>query len=103
MDAAPTEKKRSRLVHLIRRVLKWTGFAAAFLFGVGIGTYFYFNRGLPSVEGLKTYRPPQVTKVFCGTALCAEFYRERRTWTDLKVLPPHVKNAFLAAEDADFY
>ena len=35
--------------------------------------------------------------------LCAEFYKERRTWVDIATLPPHVKNAFLAAEDADFY
>ncbi|MBI3183376.1 MAG: PBP1A family penicillin-binding protein [Myxococcales bacterium] len=68
------------------------------------GTYYYFDRDLPSVEELRTYRPPQVTKVFCASgALCAEFYRERRTWVQIESLPPHVRNAFLAAEDADFY
>ncbi|MHB8879594.1 MAG: penicillin-binding protein 1A [Myxococcaceae bacterium] len=70
----------------------------------GVGTYLYFDRDLPSVEELRSYKPPQVTKAYCedGT-LCAEFYQERRTWVQIETLPPHVKNAFLAAEDADFY
>jgi penicillin-binding protein 1A len=69
-----------------------------------VGVYLYFDRGLPSVDDLRNYRPPQVTKAYCedGT-LCAEFYKERRTWVQIETLPPHVKNAFLAAEDADFY
>ncbi len=67
-------------------------------------TFWYFSRGLPSVEELRTWRPPQVTKVYCqGGVVCAEYFRERRTWVDVSTVPPHVKNAFLAAEDADFY
>src|SRR5882762_8124955 len=66
--------------------------------------YLHYSRDLPSVETLHTWRPPQGTKVYCkGFVLCAEFYKERRTWVDIATLPPHVKNAFLAAEDADFY
>jgi penicillin-binding protein 1A len=77
---------------------------AAIATALGIGTFFYFDRGLPSVEALRSYRPPQVTKVYCGDgSLCAEFYRQRRTLISIESLPPHVKNAFLAAEDADFY
>jgi len=69
-----------------------------------VATYLYFDRGLPSVSALRTYQPPQVTKVTCADGtLCAEFYRERRTLVPLEALPAYVKNAFLAAEDADFY
>ena len=38
-----------------------------------------------------------------GGPVCAEFYTERRTWVDVKTLPKHVRDSFLAAEDADFY
>jgi penicillin-binding protein 1A len=70
----------------------------------GSGTYFYFSRGLPSVEALRDYRPPQVTKVFCADgSVCAEYFLERRTLVDAARLPKHVRDAFLAAEDADFY
>lgn len=66
--------------------------------------YWYYSRELPSVEELKTWRPPQVTKVSCRDGrLCAEFYTERRTWVEIATLPKHVRDAFLAAEDADFY
>ncbi len=85
--------------------LVWTGVVSLVLLaGMGAGTYAYLSRDLPSVEDLKRYRPPQVTKVYCkGGVLCAEYYKERRTWVDVTTLPAHVKNAFLAAEDADFY
>jgi penicillin-binding protein 1A len=83
-------------------VLATLGFVACL--GVGLGTYWHFSRDLPSVEDLRSYRPPQVTKVTCrGGQTCAEFFTERRTWVDITSLPPHVRDAFLAAEDADFY
>ena len=71
---------------------------------VGLGGYFYFSRHLPSVEELKGYKPPQITKVYCqGGELCAEFFSQRRTWVDVRQLPDHVRFSFLAAEDAKFY
>lgn len=93
------------------RITKWllrllvAGALFAFVAAAGAWALFnHYDRDLPSVEDLKGYRGPQVTKVFCRDGeLCAEFYRERRTWVDVAQLPAHVKNAFLAAEDADFY
>jgi penicillin-binding protein 1A len=95
---------RQRLWKWFKRllVLGLVGLVAAL--GVGLGSWWYFSRDLPSVEELRTWRPPQVTKVTCrGGAICAEFFTERRTWVDVKALPKHVRDAFLAAEDADFY
>ncbi|MGQ0504133.1 MAG: penicillin-binding protein 1A [Myxococcaceae bacterium] len=69
-------------------------------------SFWYFDRGLPSVEALRAYKPPQVTKVLCADGkVCAEFFKgdNRRTRISVVSLPPHVKNAFIAAEDADFY
>lgn len=101
----------SKKTGLVRTLWKWTkrlvitGLVMLLVaVGVGVGTYLYFDRDLPSVEQLRTYRPPQVTKVMCADGtVCAEFFRERRTWVDVHSLPPHVKYSFLAAEDADFY
>ena len=92
-------------------VLRWLRAAALTAVGLlllcllaGSGLYFYYSRGLPSVEALRDYRPPQVTKVFCADgSLCAEYFLERRTLVDAALLPSHVRDAFLAAEDADFY
>ena len=74
------------------------------LVGTVVGVFVWFSRGLPSVEALRDYRPPQVTKVTCADgSVCAEYFLERRTLVDATTLPAHVRNAFLAAEDADFY
>jgi len=70
----------------------------------GAAAYAYFSQGLPSVEALRNYAPPQVTKVTCADGtVCAEFFMERRTLVRIEHLPEHVRHAFLAAEDADFY
>lgn len=94
-----------------RRAARWAvrlvvaGLAVvAFVVALGAGVYTYFDRDLPSVEALRNYRPPQVTKAFCSDgSLCAEYFRERRTVVPIESLPAHVKNAFVAAEDAEFY
>ncbi|HEY8089512.1 MAG TPA: PBP1A family penicillin-binding protein [Polyangiaceae bacterium] len=64
----------------------------------------HYEADLPSVSELKTYQAPQVTRVLArdGTVL-AELYTQRRTVVPLDQLPPHVKLAVLAAEDAGFY
>ena len=94
-----------------RRFPRWLRRAAA-IAAVGgaagilavVALFLYVAHDLPSGEALKSYRPPQVTKVYCaGGVLCGEFYQERRTVVPIGSLPAHVKNAFLAAEDADFY
>jgi penicillin-binding protein 1A len=89
---------------LLRRIV----LVAAAVLGAGVlavvGVFLWFSRGLPSVEALRDYRPPQVTKVSCADGkVCAEYFLERRTWVDTASFPAHVRNAFLAAEDADFY
>jgi penicillin-binding protein 1A len=65
----------------------------------------HFEAGLPSTTDLRgNYHPPQVTRILAsdGTVL-AELFTERRTVVPIASLPPHVKLAVLAAEDAGFY
>src|SRR6516164_7783525 len=108
---AASEPPAARGEHLRRRAWRWLrrligACLALLVFAVALaaGVYAFFDRDLPSVEALRSYRPPQVTKVYCSDgALCAEFFRERRTLVPIESLPAHVKNAFVAAEDAEFY
>jgi len=66
--------------------------------------YFYITRDLPKLETLADYRPPAVTRVLASSGeLIGEFYTERRYPVRLHDVPPVVRNAFLAAEDASFY
>ncbi|QRK08113.1 PBP1A family penicillin-binding protein [Archangium violaceum] len=94
------------LWHWTKRLLVLAAVGLVLLVLTVTGAYFYFSRGLPSPEALRNYTLPQVTKVRCADgSVCAEFFmpQGRRTVVDIQELPPHVRNAFLGAEDADFY
>jgi penicillin-binding protein 1A len=65
----------------------------------------HYESGLPNVMELKNYQAPQVTRLLArdGATVLAELYTQRRTVVSARSLPPHVKLAVLAAEDAGFY
>jgi penicillin-binding protein 1A len=54
---------------------------------------------------LRSYRPPQVTRILArdGTLIGEIHTGERRTVVAYDALPPALVHAFLAAEDADFF
>ncbi|MCA2978926.1 MAG: PBP1A family penicillin-binding protein [Myxococcaceae bacterium] len=96
--------RRQRLLRWLKRLVVAALAVGVAGLGVALGTFWYFSRDLPDVDALHHWRGPQVTKVTCrGGPVCAEFFTERRTWVDVTTLPKHVRDAFLAAEDADFY
>jgi penicillin-binding protein 1A len=71
-----------------------------------VGIFWYYGQDLEALdeEGLKNYRPPQVTRIYAREGeLIGEVFEQRRTVVRYDQIPSHVENAFLAAEDADFY
>ncbi|NLC70096.1 MAG: PBP1A family penicillin-binding protein [Desulfuromonadaceae bacterium] len=66
--------------------------------------YFYFSSSLPRVDTLEDYSPPIITSVysFDGRVL-AEYAHERRIVVPVTSMPPHLIQAFVAAEDAHFF
>ena len=61
-------------------------------------------RNLPEVGNLADYRPKLPLRVFSSDGvLLGEFGEERRTFTPIEQIPPVMKQAVLAAEDARFY
>lgn len=64
----------------------------------------YFASELPDSDTLAKYEPPVTTRVhaYDGT-LIAEFARERRLFVPIDDIAPRVKEAFIAAEDKNFY
>src|SRR6201987_3824514 len=70
---------------------------------VGI-TLWYFGRDLPDYQQLAHYQPPIVTRVQAGDGrLLAEYAAERRIFVPIQAIPKPVINAFLSAEDKNFY
>ncbi|MGA0164089.1 MAG: penicillin-binding protein 1A [Bdellovibrionota bacterium] len=63
---------------------------------------FLINKDLPSIESLKNYEPKEASLVFSNQGeVIGEFFEERRIV--VKDIPEVIKQAFIAAEDAQFY
>ena len=63
-----------------------------------------FEQDLPDYTQLKNYEPPVMTRVHAADgSLLAEYARERRLYLPSAAIPPLVKEAFIAAEDKNFY
>ena len=63
-----------------------------------------FGVGLPEVDQLADYEPPITTRIHAADGrLLEEYTKERRLFVPVEAVPPHVVNAFLAAEDDTFY
>lgn len=64
----------------------------------------YYGKDLPDYTALKDYDPPVVSRVYAGDGrLLAEFAEEKRVFVPIDEIPDIVKNAFIAAEDKNFY
>ena len=60
--------------------------------------------GCPSIEDLRTYRPPEATRVFAADgSLVADLAPQRRISLDIDEIPPIVREGFVAVEDQRFW
>jgi penicillin-binding protein 1A len=84
----------------------FTAGTVVFLAGVAgvAGGIWYFSRDLPDYSQLQDYEPPVMTRVHASDgALLGEYSKERRLYLPIQAMPKLVTNAFLAAEDKNFY
>src|SRR5271156_3108592 len=95
----------------MRLLVRFLGFLFAagtvvFLVGVAAvaGLIWHFSKDLPDYSQLQDYEPPVMTRVHAADgALLGEYSRERRLYLPIQAVPKLVINAFLAAEDKNFY
>ena len=72
--------------------------------GGAVFVFWHFGRDLPDYHQLAHYEPPITTRVYGGDGqLVAEYATEKRVFVPLYAIPQVVKDAFLAAEDKNFY
>src|ERR1700744_6436996 len=70
----------------------------------GVLVYDHYSRDLPDYSYLKDYQPPILSRVYADDGrMMATIAAEQRIFVPLPVIPKRVKDAFLSAEDADFY
>ena len=95
----------------MRGIARFLGFlfatgAIVFVIGAAVvaAVICKFEQDLPDYSQLKNYEPPVMTRVHAADgSLLAEYARERRLYLPSAAIPPLVKEAFIAAEDKNFY
>jgi len=92
---------------MLRALLTFLGMLIILAFiGVG-GLIFVFNKfgqDMPDYRQLAGYEPPVMTRVHAGDGrLLAEYAIEKRVFVPIRAMPRRVINAFLSAEDKNFY
>ena len=96
---------------VMRFLVRFLGFlfaAGTVVFLVGVAgvaaAIWHFSRDLPDYSQLQDYEPPVMTRVHASDgALLGEYSKERRLYLPIQAMPKLVTNAFLAAEDKNFY
>jgi penicillin-binding protein 1A len=83
------------------------GLAAVVVVAGGIGGYAafrYYTSDLPSIDVLRTYQPPVMSRVYASNMqLISELATERRIYTPFEDIPPLVAQAFVSAEDQNYW
>ena len=92
----------------IARILGFVFATGAILFvlaaGVLAAVVWKYEQDLPDYTQLKNYEPPVTTRVHAADgSLLAEYSRERRLYLPSAAIPKLVKEAFISAEDKNFY
>ena len=69
-----------------------------------LGILWNFSNNIPDYKFLKNYKPPVSSKVYSGNgSLVADFSKEKRIFVPYSSIPQNVINAFLSAEDKNFF
>lgn len=93
--------KFRRFLRILLHVIFWT-------FTAGIAALaaliFIYGNDLPDYRKLATYAPPVATRLYAADgSLLIEYAEERRVFIDYDDMPAQLINAFVAAEDQNFW
>ncbi|SHJ91719.1 penicillin-binding protein 1A [Shimia gijangensis] len=96
---------------MLRAILTFFGSLFTFvtmalaIVALSIGAVFWmYGRELPSHESLAQYKPPTISRIYSGEGqIIDEFAQERRLFVPSDQIPDMVKQAFISAEDKNFY
>lgn len=101
--AAREPRKDSRIL-TVRRVVVTALFVTAILGGCLLGVFLAVESDLPQVTSLEDFQPNIITQVFAADgSVLGEFAIEKRVVIAFRDIPPVLRNAIVAVEDADFW
>ncbi len=93
--------KFKKFLRILLNVFFW-----AFVAGIATlaALVLIYGHDLPDYKKLATYAPPVATRLYASDgSLLQEYAEERRVFIDYADMPPMLVNAFIAAEDQNFW
>lgn len=91
----------------LRLIGYFFGLGALIAILVAGGIYVFVTdlaKDLPDYEVLNAYEPPVTSRIYASDgSLIAEYAKERRLYLPIQAVPDVIKNAFISAEDKNFY
>ena len=93
--------KFRKVLRILLHVVFWTFTAAIAALATLI---FVYGNDLPDYRKLATYAPPVATRLYAADgSLLIEYAEERRVFIDYDDMPSQLVNAFVAAEDQNYW
>jgi len=104
----PKQQKRRRSRSWTLAFLNWVFAIGVLMFigGAAVAAYVLWDvsQDLPDYEVLAEYEPPVMTRIHANDGrLLAEFARQRRIYVPINSVPKRLIQAFISAEDKNFY
>ena len=94
------KRKRSKLELLFMALF----FVSVFFLFMFIFVFMRYGVNLPDYNQLSEYKPPVTSRFYAGDgSLLTEYATEQRIFVPLKDIPPNLINAFISAEDKNFW
>jgi penicillin-binding protein 1A len=104
METEETAVKKFSRDRLVRLLLMATTACVVSGFVLFASAYLYVAGDLPRVDTLADYHPPIITRVLSDDGeIIAEFAKERRIVVPFNRIPIQLVQAFVAAEDSNFF
>ena len=97
----PVEKKKKSKLEILFMSLFFLSLFFLFTF---IFVFMRYGVNLPDYNQLSEYKPPVTSRFYAGDgSLLTEYVTEQRIFVPLKDIPPNLINAFISAEDKNFW
>ncbi|WP_424931582.1 penicillin-binding protein 1A [Amaricoccus macauensis] len=85
-------------------LFSWAVIGAVMALAGLVAIFMIYGRDLPDHAQLAQYEPATLSRIYSGEGLLMdEFARERRIFTPIDEIPDTLKQAFISAEDKNFY
>ena len=92
------------LFNLLKKILLISSFLVVLCVSTGLYFLWKFSPELPSYKELKNYNPNLTSRIFASDGMLLDkYYTQERIFVPIDRIPKNLINAFLSAEDKNFY